>query len=77
VAAFPVTGPKFVIREGVNGCLDADLRAAAMRALSISHVSCRESAASYSWEACTRQFQGNLAINHATAPVAHPCPVRG
>ena len=77
VAAFPVTGPKFIVREGVNGCLDADLRAAAMRALSLSRAACRESAASYSWEACTRQFLGNLAINHATAPVAHTCPVRG
>ena len=77
VAAFPVTGPKFIVREGVNGCLDTDLRAAALRALSVSRIACREFAAGYSWEACTRQFLGNLAINHAAVPVAHSFPIRG
>lgn len=74
VAAFPVTGPQYLIREGVNGCLDADLRAAALRALTISPVACRQYAAGCSWEACTRQFLGNLAINHATAPISPNLP---
>ena len=63
VAAFPVTGPKYLVREGVNGSLDTDLRAAALRALAVSPASCREAAAGYSWEACTRQFLDNLAVN--------------
>jgi hypothetical protein len=29
----------------------------------ISPASCREAAAGYSWEACTRQFLDNLAVN--------------
>lgn len=72
VAAFPVTGPKYIVREGINGCLDADLRAAVLRALLISRTACRQYAANYSWEACTRQFLSNLAINRAVA--ASPIP---
>ncbi len=64
VAAFPVTGPQYIVREGVNGCLDTDLHAAALRALDVSRTRCRDFAAGYSWEACTRQFLGNLAMNH-------------
>jgi len=77
VAAFPVTGPQYLIREGVNGCLDTDLKAAALRALSLSRTACREAAAGYSWETCTRQFLGNLALNHAESPVPRACPIRG
>ena len=77
VAAFPVTGPQFIVREGVNGCLDKDLRAAALRALSVSRITCREVAAGYSWQTCTRQFLGNLALNHAAVPVGRVYPIRG
>lgn len=63
VAAFPVTGPQFIVREGINGCLDSNLRAAALRALQVSRSGCREFACGFSWESCTRQFLGNLAIN--------------
>lgn len=65
VAAFPVTGPKYLVREGVNGCLDTDLQAAALRALAVSRATCRAFAAQYSWETCTGQFFDNLAINAA------------
>lgn len=77
VAAYPVTGPRYLIKEGVNGCLDNDLGRAAMGALTLSRSACREMAMRYSWDVCTRQFLGNLAVNHATAPVAQACPVRG
>jgi len=77
VAAFPVTGPQYLVREGGNGCLDTDLKAAALRALALSRTACREAVAGYSWEACTRQFLGNLIVNPAAAPVARICPVRG
>ncbi len=63
VAAYPVTGPSFLVTEGVNGALDENLRTAAMRALEISSDSCRESASKFSWEACTRQFFNNLAFH--------------
>jgi glycosyltransferase involved in cell wall biosynthesis len=56
VAAYPVTGPVDVIGDSPAGALDEDLRAAALRALTIDRaVACRH-AALFSWEACTRQF---------------------
>ena len=63
VAAFPVTGPRYLIREGINGCMDDNLQTAALRALQVSRSGCREFASSYSWAACTRQFLNNLVIN--------------
>lgn len=67
VAAFPVTGPKYIVREGVNGCLDDNLQTAALRALSVPRAACRDFAGGYSWEVCTRQFLGNLALNRRPA----------
>ncbi len=61
VAAFPVTGPKYIVQEGLNGCLDNNLRSAALRALEVSRESCRAFAGDYSWASCTRQFVNNLA----------------
>ena len=60
VAAFPVTGPIDVVQDGMTGALDTDLAAAAQRALSIDPKTCRERALQSSWEACTREFEGNL-----------------
>ena len=78
VAAFPVTGPKYLVREGVNGCLDNDLQAAALRALTVSRETCRHFAMQYSWETCTRQFLGNLALNGSAAKIhsLNECPSR-
>jgi glycosyltransferase involved in cell wall biosynthesis len=63
VAAFPVTGPKYIVREGINGCLDADLGVATLRALNVSRQRCRDFATDHSWESCSRQFLNNLAVN--------------
>lgn len=60
VAAFPVTGPVDVIEDGVTGALDADLAAAARRALSVSPQRCREQAQLSDWSSCTAEFEGNL-----------------
>ena len=82
VAAFPVTGPQYLVREGRNGCLDPDLRAAALRALTVDPATCRATTAGYSWAACTRQFLDNLAVNPEPIPPttvpstesrSHPC----
>ncbi|KAB2887627.1 MAG: glycosyltransferase family 1 protein, partial [Desulfobulbaceae bacterium] len=62
VAAYPVTGPQSVVTSGYNGCLDHDLRRAALRALTIPAGHCRGSAMEFSWEKCTRQFLANLVI---------------
>jgi glycosyltransferase involved in cell wall biosynthesis len=61
VAAFPVTGPLDVIADRPIGALDHDLRAAALRALTMSRAACRDFALTHSWESCARQFIGHLA----------------
>lgn len=60
VAAFPVTGPKDVIADHPIGALDADLRSACLRALTMSREACRNFALARSWENSARQFIGNL-----------------
>ena len=62
VAAYPVTGPINVVKNGVNGWLDADLGVAARKALLISPESCRNSALHYSWESSAKQFYDNLEL---------------
>jgi glycosyltransferase involved in cell wall biosynthesis len=61
VAAFPVTGPIDVVDDGVTGALDQDLARASLRALEISPQACRKRAMQSGWDACTRQFESNLA----------------
>ena len=61
VAAYPVMGPLDVVRDGVTGVLGDDLRAAALGALGLDPVACREQALAHTWEAATRQFLANLA----------------
>ena len=60
VAAYPVTGPIDVVADGVTGALDADLAAAARRALAVDPKACREHALKSGWDVCSRQFEGNL-----------------
>jgi len=61
VAAFPVTGPKDVIADHPVGAIDNDLRAACLRALTMSRETCRAFALDRSWEKCAQQFIGHLA----------------
>ena len=62
VAAYPVTGPINVVKNGINGWLDEDLATATRRALSVPSDTCRSTALSFSWEASTSQFFNNLAM---------------
>jgi hypothetical protein len=66
VAAYPVTGPIDVIRQGVTGVLDEDLAAAVRGALQLSREDCRNYALEHTWEASTQQFAGNLCVAQAT-----------
>jgi glycosyltransferase involved in cell wall biosynthesis len=83
VAAFPVTGPLDVIADHPIGALDNDLRAACLRALTMSRETCRAFALERSWENSARQFIGNLAVlkpgllPRPTAIIAGSSPVRG
>lgn len=69
VAAYPVTGPKDVVRHGETGILDEDLRAAVLRALELDPARCVAYARRYTWQACARQLLGYLAPFHA-APLS-------
>ena len=60
VAAYPVTGPRQIIQHGEIGFLEEDLQTAVRSALQLDGEQCRAYATQYSWEACTRQFAGNL-----------------
>jgi glycosyltransferase involved in cell wall biosynthesis len=61
VAAYPVRGPRDVLTDPRVGCLDEDLRHAALEALGLNADDCRRFALSFTWENSARQFLGNLA----------------
>ena len=61
VAAFPVPGPQDVVRPGVTGILDADLRTAIIEALALDGAQAQAYAKEHSWTAATTQFAHNLA----------------
>lgn len=65
VAAYPVTGPIDVVRSGVSGVLDSDLRAAALAALVLPRAAVRAHALESSWSRATAQFIDNLHPVHA------------
>lgn len=60
VAAFPVPGPRDVLRDGITGSLDVDLARAAVRALALSPEECRKQALQSGWDVCSREFEANL-----------------
>ncbi len=62
VAAYPVTGPKDVLSnaDGKIGAVSADLRAAALEALTADRAACRAHAERYSWRACAEIFLSHL-----------------
>jgi glycosyltransferase involved in cell wall biosynthesis len=60
VAALPVSGPLDVVKHGLSGILDNDLRSAALRALSLDRSSVREHATAFSWAKTYQQFIANI-----------------
>jgi glycosyltransferase involved in cell wall biosynthesis len=68
VAAYPVTGPKDVVAGAPVGALDTDLRAAALRALTLDRAACRPYAEQFSWAACADTFHGHLVPVDSAAP---------
>ncbi len=61
VAAFPVTGPRDVVRDGITGGLDEDLGRAIERALKVDPAQCLAYARERTWEACAGDFLNHLA----------------
>ena len=56
VAAYPVTGPKDIITEGLNGSLSDTLETAIEEALKIDHSKIHTSIPEYTWEHASKQF---------------------
>ena len=52
VAAYPVTGPVDVVKQGITGCLDDDLRRACLDALELDPRACHDYALQNSWARC-------------------------
>jgi glycosyltransferase involved in cell wall biosynthesis len=67
VAALPVTGPIDVVRHGVAGILDEDLRSAALSALALDRDAVRRHALGFSWSTCARMFLDNVRAVNRTA----------
>lgn len=61
VAAYPVPGPLDVVGGTAVGALDADLRAAALNAMTLDRGACRVHATRYSWRRTAEIFKANLA----------------
>jgi len=70
VAAFPVTGPIDVLTDALGkiGAVNADLRAAALEALTADRAACRAHAERYSWRACAEMFLSHLVPLAGAAP---------
>jgi glycosyltransferase involved in cell wall biosynthesis len=62
VAAFPVTGPLDVLTGATAnvGAVNADLRVAALEALTADRSACRAHAERFSWRACAEIFLSHL-----------------
>jgi glycosyltransferase involved in cell wall biosynthesis len=56
VAAFPVEGPLDVVGDSAGGVLDADLKAAALRALELPRSGPLARARQFDWQAVCEQF---------------------
>jgi glycosyltransferase involved in cell wall biosynthesis len=73
VAAFPVMGPLDVIGMSGCGCLDSDLRRAALAALEVPREKCRAYALTFTWRESVRQFLDNVKRAHGMlADAARP-----
>ncbi len=60
VAAFPVTGPKDLVTQGITGVMSEDLRSAAIAALSLDRARVREAAMAYSWRQAAQIFLSHV-----------------
>jgi glycosyltransferase involved in cell wall biosynthesis len=62
VAAYPVPGPRDIVRNGENGYLDPELAVAARRALTVDPAGCRAFAEGFSWKRSAEEFLAALHV---------------
>ena len=60
IAAHPVTGPIDIVTEGLTGCLDEDLGAAALAALSLDRSLIRTQSLRHDWSRVADAFLDNV-----------------
>ena len=56
IAAHDVTGPREIVKSGVNGYLDENLARAAKLCLTLSREACRDSVRNFTWSASAERF---------------------
>lgn len=61
VAAFPVTGPIDIVKNGVTGILNDNLYRSAMDALTLNPQDCIDYARTHTWKRSAEEFLGHLA----------------
>ena len=60
VAAFPVTGPKDILKGSSVDTLDENLEISVKKALKIKRDKCREFAEQFTWGQCAQQFMSHV-----------------
>jgi glycosyltransferase involved in cell wall biosynthesis len=78
VAAYPVPGPIDVVGS-CSGVLDEDLRAACLKALTLSPEDAREHSMRFTWKESARQFLENIEMSRSDVKLSiapSPGPVR-
>jgi hypothetical protein len=68
VAAYPVTGPRDVVTDGITGALDESLEAAVGRALEAPRSACRAYAEANSWHAVAERMADALVRTDGSLP---------
>lgn len=60
VAAFPVTGPKDILTQGVNGWMDNNLKTAVEKCMALDRSKIADSISNLTWEGAANQFLDHL-----------------
>ena len=60
IAAYPVTGPIDIIKNGVNGWLDKNIGIAIQKCLDIDRKKVYNESIQFSWAECYQQFKNAL-----------------
>lgn len=66
VAAFPVTGPIDVIKQGESGVVDDDLHKACFLAMRVNREATRQHALKFRWRRAAQCFLDNISTAHTT-----------